>query len=598
MGRAGRDGQPAACHLLLQQEDAVLQHSLSHSMQLSHIQIASLLLKVFLRNTNTAAKGSASNTMYSYATQPSLLSDVSLLLDPLEASMDINSTVAETIISVLELPPYNLLIVDGTHFDVIQGRFRMITENLQTSDILVAALLALNTIKPTEKLFDEANQPKSTNGMNESYGLGYDCSASAANQGFSADDDMYSSITNTNNAATKTSSWERDRKLGGSYGGKIQDFQCSRLAIALHTGLNIDEVSTGLYKLQRAGVLEYKLQDSALYLKVLPYTPYSSVGGDSSGLSSMHSGYSSDKCNTVHHFDAYCAQHALTHKNTTSTAATTTSANLSTTLYYDWIWHLSCCVYTSLQKISSGGSHRISDMWRTGSTIAHYNSGKHKTSENGTKDSAAQVSRKSNNKTETAKLSTVDTLAVHEAAQSLLSYVMNDADGETNADSDVAMRSDNEVTTPGDELYVQMKDMYISTPPPFRSILPTNGAKTDSSSNKLCDRLRNDIQVLQRDPNLLTAVNTLLKQALPILAHQASTDHISHSNTNTSTTSSSITVQQAKKGLLALSMCRIMHALPTKLLPATAWRDRSDAWGSHKDVDFDQLLTFVVQELH
>jgi len=264
---------------------------------------------------------------------------------------------------------------------------------------------------------------------------------------------------------------------------------------------------------------------------------------------------------------------------------------------------LSCCVYTSLQQISSGGSHRITDMWRTGSTIAHFNSGKHKSTSTSDKDSATLASRKGSDNTHKAgstKLSTVDTLAVHEAAQSLLSYVMNDADGETNADTDVTMNADSDMSTAGDDLYVQMKELYISTPPPFKSLLPSHVAKNDNNnSNKLCDRLRNDIQVLQRDPNLLTAVNTLLKQALPILAHQASTDHTSHTNTNcTTTTTTSITVQQAKKGLLALSMCRIMHALPTKLLPATAWRDRSDAWGSHKDVDFDQLLTFVVQELH
>ena len=47
-GRAGRDGLPAACHLLVGRDDAALQMSLAHSNRLAALQIAALLAQVFV----------------------------------------------------------------------------------------------------------------------------------------------------------------------------------------------------------------------------------------------------------------------------------------------------------------------------------------------------------------------------------------------------------------------------------------------------------------------------------------------------------------------------------------------------------------------
>ena len=48
IGRAGRDGRPAACRLFLRREDVTRQHSLGHASKLSRVQIAGLLLGVFV----------------------------------------------------------------------------------------------------------------------------------------------------------------------------------------------------------------------------------------------------------------------------------------------------------------------------------------------------------------------------------------------------------------------------------------------------------------------------------------------------------------------------------------------------------------------
>lgn len=581
MGRAGRDGLPAACHLLLQQEDAVLQHSLSHSMQLSRIQIASLLLKVF--QLRVAGPAEPKGDVRQFLTHALLEPEVSLLLDPLEPTIDINSTVVETIMSVLELPPFNLLIVNGTHFDVIKGRFRMNTAAIEKVDILVAALLATNTSKANQsdthdvdtssKIHDSASGG-GRNGMNDTYGLGLDCSASAAHQGLIDENDLRDGSSGT--GAAGSSGWQRDRKLGGTYGGKIQDFECSRLKVAQRTGLSVDEVSTGLYKLQKSGVLEYKLQDSALYLKIC------------NGLSPTAS---------AHTFESYCA----THKSSMPQvgASKTVPGSSANQLYFAWLWQLSHAVFDALLKIASGGSHRIVDMWRTGRTIAHYtDSAQDKTGAkasapgkpfSGVKSSAACAPVRS----------VSESVALHGAAQSLLSYVMSDADGEAGADTH---DSDNL-----DALSSEMRDMYLATPVPFQTLL--QGGEGDGQENrsvcKLQDRLRNDVQLLQRDPNLLTAVNVMLKQCVPLLSHQASVDSVRRANLSGAAVASEnsrgatalVSVQAAKSELLALCMCRILHALPTRLLPASAWRDRSDAWGRYKDTSFEQMLTFIAQEL-
>lgn len=591
MGRAGRDGLPAACHLLLQQEDAVLQHSLSHSMQLSRIQLAALLLKVF--QLRGAAPTEDRRDVRQYLTQGLLEPEVSLLLDPLEPTLDINSTVVETIMAVLELPPFNLLLVDGTHFDVIKGRFRMNTAAIEKTDILVAALLATNTSKANTSDTSEFDLPgknptsaaaaggEGSGGMNDTYGLGLDCSASAARQSFNDESDA--------DAGGGSSGWQRDRRLGGSYGGKIQDFECSRLNVVLRTGLSVDEVSTGLYKLQKSGVLEYKLQDSALYLKI-------------------HNGLSPTA--SAHTFERFCADHRSSSPGHGSGGSGSmgvpgsTATATATQLYFAWLWQLSSAVYDALLKIASGGSSRIVDMWRTGKTIAHYTettaaaadtdaSGKSGKSGSSLKHSSAPS-------VEAVVRTSSEVVALHGAAQSLLSYVMSDADGEAAADG--VDSADSERL---DALSAEMRNMYLSTPVPFQTLLQNDDGDGDGvdgrAVSKLQERLRNDVHLLKRDPNLLTAVNMILKQCVPLLSHQASVDSVrraSHSGTDSAEGGGCFTVvsvQAAKAELLALCMCRIFHALPTRLLPASAWRDRSDAWGRYKDVSFEQMLSFIIQ---
>jgi hypothetical protein len=509
MGRAGRDGLPSACHLLLQREDAILQHSLSHSMELSRIQIAALLMKVF--QLSDAAPTADRSDMRGFLSQFPLQPQVSLLLEPLEATMDISSTVVETIMSVLELPPYNLVVIEGTHFDTIKGRFRMSAEALAKEDILVAALVACNTYKSPKSGtdIDFAGSSSSSgggraggDGMSDAYGLGLDSSASASNRGV------------------------------------------------------IGEDSTGLYKLQKSGVLEYKLQDSALYVRALPTAHTSSA----------------------HHFEVYCRASAG------NRALTPPELKQR---YFEWVWQVADAVHGSLLKIAVGGSHRIVDMWKATSTIAHF------TARCAVKTLPAPgiVASKTESKGKAAEVEgpRLSPASVHSAAQSLLGYVISDADGGT-AGSDVGAEN---------SLDREMLNLYLSTPGPFELSLhapePASTTAKDAGASviKLRSSVRNGVNVLQRDPSMLTAVNTILKSCVGLLTHQSRLDVTAQSDGGQHAPS----VQYAKKELLALCMCRVLHALPTRLLPAIAWRDRSDAWGSFKNVEFEALYAYILEQL-
>ena len=47
-GRAGRDGLPATCHLIVSRQDAEQQMSLAHANRLCQLQVAAMLLEVFV----------------------------------------------------------------------------------------------------------------------------------------------------------------------------------------------------------------------------------------------------------------------------------------------------------------------------------------------------------------------------------------------------------------------------------------------------------------------------------------------------------------------------------------------------------------------
>ena len=231
-GRAGRDNLPATCHMLLYEEDLVLQHSLSHSNRLCDMQVATLLNNVFIFEDDEKKIG-----------KPTLKSKVAVSLKNISNTADISEATVETIISILELPPFGLLQVDGVHLDTVTGVYR-ISEKLKMmkkNDIIIKAIFELNEIKQQNvyDTWDPKNTKKATSNDTR-YGLG-----------------------NGNNSFQENN-LDEDSTLGYDK----PPFRISLLALCLHTGLERGEAASGLHSLQTQGVIEYSMSDPAVYVSL------------------------------------------------------------------------------------------------------------------------------------------------------------------------------------------------------------------------------------------------------------------------------------------------------------------------------------------
>ena len=131
-GRAGRDGLPSECHLLVSRDDTIKGISLQHSNKLTHIQIFLLLSRIFVFSDNS----DIITLKYSSAT----------LLDSIEKDLDIPPPVVETILSILEQD--NTLLVDGIGYDTIKGEIKLGAKDkdLLKSNIFIKAINELNTL--------------------------------------------------------------------------------------------------------------------------------------------------------------------------------------------------------------------------------------------------------------------------------------------------------------------------------------------------------------------------------------------------------------------------------------------------------------------
>ena len=238
-GRAGRDGRTARCHLLLDPDDLEQHHSLSFSSRLCVLQVVALLARVFVPCSSGAG-----------TTMP----PVAVRLGPAERDLDLSDSAVETIFSVLELPPFGLLQVDGVHLDAIAGQFRCVDSKLTDLlryDPIVKALFEVDpqlkekARKRAQRAAAlEAGAGAGAGGM----GMGM---GSMATYGFGSD----------GADADRESLAESAAAYGRQPFGPL-----SLLRLATLAGLTYDECTRGLYMLQTQGVLEYRLSEHAVYL--------------------------------------------------------------------------------------------------------------------------------------------------------------------------------------------------------------------------------------------------------------------------------------------------------------------------------------------
>eukprot|EP01038_Epipyxis_sp_PR26KG_P008848 gene8848-11939_t len=235
IGRAGRDGLSAKCSMLITKADAIKQHSLAQSNRITTAQIFMLLSHIFLTKHPKRSPTDSARLR------------VQLPFNRLETLCDINSAGIETVLTVLELEPFQLIRMEGIHYDTINGSFRVTeveTNRVSQSNSLIAALLRLNKMsKRTKSNYQSC--PDIASDDKHQYGLG---------------NGHLLPLASPKQHPTETY--------------QPVEFKCSRLALSIATGLSVEHVTQELYALQNKKVLEYSMSDLSYHVELVD-SPYS-----------------------------------------------------------------------------------------------------------------------------------------------------------------------------------------------------------------------------------------------------------------------------------------------------------------------------------
>lgn len=179
-----------------------------------------------------------------------------------EHDCDLGEAAVETVLSALELPPFRLLTVEGTHLDCLRGQFRcsgpVLSALLRAGDPIVLALHALDAqLAPRDKERQRAglaSVPSTSSTLSGAASLGgVSGLGSAVSYGF---------------GQGGASAGREEQGEGAAAYGRQPFGPLSLLAVAGVAGLTREEAARGLHSLQSRGVLEYGLSEPALYVTV------------------------------------------------------------------------------------------------------------------------------------------------------------------------------------------------------------------------------------------------------------------------------------------------------------------------------------------
>ena len=207
---------------MISKDDFITQSSLAHSSRLSRLQLSLLLTTLF--PTTIMPDGKCI----------SLSSSLLALTGEIEHRLDVSPVATESILSLLELPPHNVVRIEAVGFDTVRGMLHLPPQ--QKEDPLLNGIIRVNKIKDQRlpKLSPSLHPGDLLNGMGGSdYGLGL------------------------------------SEPTGQTNYGRLE-FEASLFELSSVTGLQRDEITRGLYHLQKSGVVrEYTLYENALYVSLL-----------------------------------------------------------------------------------------------------------------------------------------------------------------------------------------------------------------------------------------------------------------------------------------------------------------------------------------
>ena len=556
----------------------------------------------------------------------SLISTLSLPFTHCQASCDVAGAVVETVLSILELPSFGLVELEGTHLNLLSVKLRY--ANLQVlhkaaeAEPVLAALLRLRTTAAvTAKA--PATGASAVADADDALVSMYDVGSHGACAALDGPPGANGRLPNHRPYLAHAAASSASSSSSSSSAPPLHEFQLSLLDLVLECNSSSNALAgnelhsrestvRSLFALQRRGLLEYSLAGPAIYLTV-----HTSI--------------------VVHQ----CQQ--LQYSSLSSSAAVTGAgidqeAGLPLSSLGAWLWQLAGRVASTLSDIDRASARRTEDMWRIGSTIAAAvtsspappsscvaRSSGDRPSDlldafdfDGDMDSDMIIEGVDEDPPNVSSTATtqpgIRAFLAHymehlssrppEAASLIAGAVVDDIEA-VNGESGEAL------------VCRRMIEAFHAVPRPIHSLalpdqqqqlLPDEDVKPEMQAlERDLKRLASDVDMLARDQRLQSVVRTVAGPTLRTLRRctMRTTSNInvdSESSSTTNATDETLTTATwigAEKEILALYITRVLHGLATKAVPASAWKDNGAiCWGQYKRFEFDSLLNMVLFQLN
>ena len=579
-GRAGRDGWPACCHLVLCKYDLMRHASLPFSSALSKLQIQAFMSLVFVGGGDKSnflfanrddlkvvlCMQSKSNEL-KQSCHHSCVSKVFIPISTL-SSIDLTETAAETLLSILELPPFSVLSVEGKFKNTLSGKFRFYPtfikdlkddfgepvldyqtkcfrmKNLGARCLQILQLISsLANIK--KRMREDALAKQHSKEFLEKLQRKRDRESRKANQGwyeresmFNFDDDDDDDDDVAGGSVDDCGDDARDDMGSNSYDPLSFSLQLSDIFIAAMRPR--DEVTLGESFLfcfvlsllfYRFGLLYCFVYFSFVFFLMNPI------------FFSLFS---------FSFIDLWILQKNGLIEYTLSDPVLAINLHSSIIIADSCANSMSRCsnmiadqVFAFSKRIESTNMRRIYDMWRIGMKI-------HAMDDHNQDESQTFI-------------------------RSLLSHHM-DTDTDTGTD-----------TVTGTEIGTYCIDdieiPLISKPVPNAAIKFTS-LHDQNELNLDVKALHHDVLVLLKDPRISIIVNRIKDNIVgdDVNDQKAEDDGVKK--------------KEAEFESFALYVCKILHGLSTVLLPSGEWRDTCAQWGRYSQVQFEHLHAFTMEVLN
>ena len=521
----------------------------------------------------------------------------------------------ETVLSILELPSFGLVELQGTHLNVLSVKLRY--ANLQVLHKAAAAepvLAALRRLRTTAAVVALAPASGATavaeadDALMSMYDLGSYGACAALDgppgaYGGNPNHRPYPHHATASNAPSSSSS-------SSSSAPPLHEFQLSLLDLVLECNSSSNAVSGGelhsrestvrsLFALQRRGLLEYSLAGPAIYLTV-------------------HTSIVVQQC---HQLQSSSPSFPAT--STATGIAIGQEAGLPLPILGGWLWQLAGRVATTLSDIDRAAARRTEDMWRIGSTIAAATT----SSSTSTRSSRSRLSElppdvldcdgDRNMITEEFEEDISDATATATTQPGIRAFLAHYMEHLSSRPLEPALSTSETVDDESDEARVcrRLVEAFHAVPPPIHSLAlprqhqhqqPDEDVEPEKQAlGRDLKRLASDVDMLACDQRLQSVVHTVVGPSLRTLRRYTTRNSSSSNSSDSSTVTSSAcelltasTWIGAEKEMLALYIARVLHGLSTKAVPASAWKDNGAiCWGHYKRFEFDSLLNMVLFQL-